>query len=289
MITSRFHGAIRDRAESLATMRMNGIHPIEVAELWSAEIQSLIPDNLALTGSFGRQEATFTSDLDLVPLGPVSPESLNALLSQGLAIDADGVSPFSKALPKTEAEWHDRMPGWALDPSQDQGVVYTGLLADLSHPVREEAARHFNGHEIVRGMLIDALSSRPPRVKGFLARGSIDLKHEFIVPIVKLARWGNLASGHSDLSTLRRLANINTTIISKEEAKDLSASFKSLMEFKMDIELDLVRDVIPGRSNSVLIGPLTDSHKSALEKSRKTIRAVQARLDYLLSTSTFSY
>lgn len=289
MVTSRFSGRLQEVANQLIEKRMNGTSSLSISIEWSETVTNLLPVGLALTGSFGRREATFDSDLDLVQIGHRGSEPLRELSNSGLQLDSAGVTPDSSFIPQTEEAWRNQALDWALDPDKNRGVVLMGLLADMDHPVHFEAAQVVPETPIVGEMLRDAISTKPPRIAGLFSRGSINLKRDFLVPIVKLARWGNLASGRSDLKTIERLQNTNEEFLDKDSALGLASNFAKLHELKLDIEFGIAGDVIPGRNNQVLVHSLNSSQKKVLLSARKEISSAQSQLRYLLSTSTFTY
>lgn len=261
-----------------------GMTPLEISARWSEEVRRRLPESLAATGSFGRGEATFSSDLDLIQVSEVR-------TGEGIAtmrpwIDPD--LPFTRLFPRSAEDWREQVQAWANHPERNRGVVLTGLLADAAHPVNAAVYHTVPGTPMVAEMLRDALSVTVPRLSGPLSRGAFELKKELIVPVVKIARWAALASGVNETSTLDRLAVVDGRFLTPEHAEYLWEAF--LIAFSCRSEFDLVEPVNVRHTSTglLILASLTKDRRRELERAARDVRRVQRVLKYGLSTSSFS-
>lgn len=294
----RRHSFLRDdhlRAlvDRLHTERTQGRDALEVTAEWSQGLRARLDDNLAATGSVGRGEAIFTSDLDVIRLAPGPSPGFDALLAAGVRADANGVRPTGGVLPVSAKNWQQDARRWMARPDADSAVVRLGLLADATPPVPGDgtvtaAADGFSNSPMLADMLRDAVSTCPPRLTGLWRKNSVDLKAEVLTPIVKIARWAALASGSSETSTVARLAAAESRYLEPATARHLQEAFADAVALRVDLDLGIADTQVFQRFGRITVTALPDDAAQRLRAAGTTVRHTVRTLRYLLSTSAFS-
>ncbi|MDP9228018.1 MAG: DUF294 nucleotidyltransferase-like domain-containing protein [Actinomycetota bacterium] len=139
----------------------------------------------------------------------------------GLGLDPHGVTAASDFSASSFAEWRDSIDRWLEHPEDNRVLIATSILLDgrvvcgpqdLNPKPFFDSAKH--RPTLLRWMLRLALAAKPPT--GFMRdivvehsgahRGTFDIKHGGLLPVVDIARYGALSAEVTTTSTLRRLS-----------------------------------------------------------------------------------
>jgi CBS domain-containing protein len=268
-----------------------------------------------VSGSVARGEAAPGSDVEtMVSIGDAVDDEgktellahaadVHALLERcGIRGDANGVLASRPRFCRRLSSWAEGVERWTVDPSEDRGVVMTGLLADStgvwsSADVPHDALRAQTVTAVGRSyparqaMLQDATAVRagfPSRLRVFATHAdAVDLKLAAVDPVVKIARWAALSAGSDALSTLGRLDDAAAAkVLDADDVSSLRDCFGWLLRFRWRTRAGAF---LEGRrvSDVVSLSETPPQERAMLRSVAREVAGIRRKLTYLASTSTF--
>lgn len=138
-------------------------------------------------------------------------------------------------------------------------------------------------------MLRNALSVMVPNLGTHRwSHWRVAVKEHLLTPVVKLARWGALASGCSELSTPQRLTSVSRFALSQSEAPELGEAFSVFLAAKLDLDLGLIDDTCTDHRGRLILPSLARSRASAIVAAAVAVRGVQKAAALRLSASGYA-
>jgi CBS domain-containing protein len=259
-------------------------------------------------GSQARREAAPSSDVDsaIVWFGPepeqhvrpylhgIATKVVEGLERCGLRADTHGATASNVLFVRSLDSWQHAARSWIADPTQEKALLLASVLVDsrpvwgvhTGTPVSDTFRRAPRNPALLRMLARYALSYRPPT--GFLRglvvehsgehRGTLDLKHGGMIPIVDLARWAGMAAGVTSASTVERLrAAAAAGTLSAADAQTLGDAFELVNGLRVSHQVQQLRagdepdDYVDPRA----LSGLTRSH---LKEAFRAVAAVQKRV-----------
>lgn len=224
---------------------------------------------------------------------------VHALLERcDVAPDANGVLASRGRFCRRRANWDESIDRWCAEPAEDRGVVMTGLLADtaavadLGDELRSRTVEAAKRHPQARhAMLQDATAVRatiPSRLRVFATQDdTVDLKLAAVDPIVKIARWGALSAGSSEISTLQRLTDAATgRLLDTDDASILRECYVSLSRIRWRVRAGAWMKGEPV-TERVSLSALAPADRATVRTVAREVGGIRRKLTYLASTSTF--
>ncbi|MBE1547032.1 CBS domain-containing protein [Mycobacterium sp. OAS707] len=224
---------------------------------------------------------------------------VHALLERcDVAPDANGVLASRGRFCRRRANWDESIDRWCAEPAEDRGVVMTGLLADtaavadLGDELRSRTVEAAKRHPQARhAMLQDATAVRatiPSRLRVFATQDdTVDLKLAAVDPIVKIARWGALSAGSSEISTLQRLTDAATgRLLDTDDASILRECYVSLSRIRWRVRAGAWMKGEPV-TERVSLSALAPADRATVRTVAREVSGIRRKLTYLASTSTF--
>ena len=184
-------------------------------------------------GSHGRREPVPSSDVDSgmswrdIPtqtttdyMQAIAADVAECLKVVGWGIDAHGVNARDEFGASSIAEWRKAIPRWLSHPEDNRVLIATSILLDgrTAYGPEELNPRglfYESGDRptVLRWLLRLALAARPPTgfARDFVVehsgehRGTLDIKHGGLLPILDLARYAALKADAKVTSTVERL------------------------------------------------------------------------------------
>jgi CBS domain-containing protein len=255
-------------------------------------------------GSHGRREAVPSSDVDSgmawrdeadAPeryMRAIADDVADCIAVIGWRLDPHGVTASGSFSASSIGDWRRAIETWLANPSDERVLIATSILLDgrtVYGPEREldvkssfyEAA---SAPTLLRWMLRLALASKPPT--GFMRdivvegsgerRGTFDIKHGGLLPIVDLARYAGLRAELRLTSTVERLRAAGEAgtlepaqARTLEEAYDLFAALRlehQVRQLESGLEPDDHLD--PGDLNSLTRHYLRDAFREVAAVQR---------------------
>ena len=186
------------------------------------------------------------------------------------------------------AEWTDQPEPMALMLT----CVFFDLRAvhghaELLHGLRRDMLQRTKGNSLfLAHMVVNALKHRPPLglfgqiavTRGGEHRGTIDLKHNGIVPIVDLARNYALAGGLDAVNTQDRLAaSAQSGEVSAQAARDLGDALEFISALRIAHQ---TRQIAAGEApdNHLRLEELSTFERSTLKDAFGLVQQMQAVL-----------
>ena len=184
-------------------------------------------------GSHGRREPVPTSDIDSgmawrdTPgdeptdyMHAIAADVADCLGVVGWRVDPHGVTAADEFAASSIGDWRSSIERWLSHPENNKVLIATSIMLDARtvYGPEELSPRSFfydSRHRpaLLRWMLRLALSAKPPT--GFMRdivlehsgerRGSLDIKHGGLLPIVDLARYAALKASARVTPTVERL------------------------------------------------------------------------------------
>ena len=224
---------------------------------------------------------------------------VHALLERcDVAPDANGVLASRGRFCRRRANWAESIDRWCAEPAVDRGVVMTGLLADaaavadLGDELRSRTVEAAKRHPQARhAMLQDATAVRatiPSRLRVFATQDdTVDLKLAAVDPIVKIARWGALSAGSSEISTLQRLTDAATgRLLDTDDASILRECYVSLSRIRWRMRAGAWMKGEPV-TERVSLSALAPADRATVRTVAREVSGIRRKLTYLASTSSF--
>jgi CBS domain-containing protein len=277
-------------------------------------------------GSHGRREPVPSSDVDsgmawsdesaldsrpgrVIGEGKVA-EDMNSIAQAvgdclrviGWRLDPHGVTAAGVFSASSISEWRSSIERWLERPDDERVLIASSILLDgrvVIGPPRgldPGAIIYEPQHrpKLERSMLRLALSSRPPT--GFLRdivvehsgehRGTFDIKHGGLLPVIDLARYAALKAGVDVLGTLERLrAGAEGGVLTSEQANTLEEAHELFTELRLEHQVQqLERGEEPDdHLDPKGLNPLTRRY---LRDAFRAVAAVQRALSGRLAWAT---
>ena len=218
-------------------------------------------------GSDGRREAVPSSDVDSGMAWADEPEQhpedtrryMHAIADQvaeslkltGRRLDAHGVTASGDFCASSVAEWRRAIGTWLSHPEDEKVLIATSILLDSRTVFGPEQGldpkleffETENRAILLRWMLRLALAAKPPT--GFRRdivvehsgenRGTLDIKHGGLLPVVDIARYAGLKAGVTVTSTVERLrAGGQSGALEQSHARTLEEAFDLFMALRLE-------------------------------------------------------
>jgi len=195
----------------------------------------------------------------------------------------------------TRREWAEHFAQWTRTPDPT-ALMLTSVFFDLRTVHGETALVESLRTELLRGtrdnplflghLVANALSRTPPL--GWLGgltparsgehKGTIDLKHLGVVPIVDMARVHALAGGYAEVNTLERLeAAVRGGALSEQNGRDLRETWEFLAVTRLRHQARQLREGVAADS---YLDPqeLSPFERTQLKDAFEVVRTVQTLL-----------
>jgi CBS domain-containing protein len=260
-------------------------------------------------GSQARSEQTARSDQDNgLVLDDAFDEALHGAYFRELTrfvctgLDACGfvfcpgeMMAMTDAWRQTRARWAEYFRRWVGEPDPT-ALMLTCVFFDLRaihgqasllDGLRHEVLQHTRGNTLfLAHMAGNALSRQPPLgfFKGLSParsgehKGTIDLKHTGVVPIVDLARVYALAGGHTEVNTHDRLlVAADGGDISEQSARDLRDALEFLAALRIQHQ---TRQMAQGRTPDNFLDPaeISNFERTQLRDAFQVVQNLQSVL-----------
>ncbi|MDZ7813117.1 MAG: putative nucleotidyltransferase substrate binding domain-containing protein [Ideonella sp.] len=204
----------------------------------------------------------------------------------------------------SQSEWQQRFAQWVLQP-EPKALMLTCVFFDLRavhgdasllDDMRHRVLSHTKGNRIfLAHMASNALSHQPALgMFGQLSTqrsgehaGTIDLKHNGLVPIVDLARVYALATGHPAVATQDRLAAVSEgSEVSTQSARDLSEAFEFIGQLRIQHQ---ARQVEAGVAADNFLNPqqLSSFERSQLKDAFGVVELLQSVMSQRYTAGRF--
>ena len=224
-------------------------------------------------GSHGRREAVPSSDVDSGTswrdpepgreqeasdyVHAVAGAVADALTSIGWRLDARGVTASGDFSASSIGEWRRAIAAWLEHPEDNKVLIATSILLDgrtVFGPEDLNPNGEFFGsgkrETLLRWMLRLALSARPPT--GFRLdivlehsgekRGTLDIKHGGLLPVVDVARYGALSCDSRETGTIARLrASGDCGALGADQAQTLVEAYGLFAGLRLEHQVEQLR------------------------------------------------
>ncbi|HEX2360004.1 MAG TPA: putative nucleotidyltransferase substrate binding domain-containing protein [Solirubrobacterales bacterium] len=168
----------------------------------------------------------------------------------GWRLDPHGVTASDEFSASSIGEWRSAIERWLGHPEDERVLIATSILLDgrvIYGPDDLDPKRFFleSRHRttLERWMLRLALATKPPT--GFMRnivvehsgehRGTFDIKHGGLLPIVDLARYAGLKAGTRVTATPERLrVGAEAGVFTNEQARTLDEAYDLFAELRME-------------------------------------------------------
>ena len=207
----------------------------------------------------------------------------------------DGLNATNPLFSRSVRGWTDAATAWQRDPSIDQALLLTAMVAD-SRPVTElavgravvDASRTATpSQHYLTVMLRYTLAVKPPLgfVRNFVVdhtgehRGQLNLKRGGLMPIASIGRWVAVLTGEPVGSTPERLRRgLEAKILTQNEVDSLVGAFELIYELLLERESAALRaGTTPSRH--LAPGELDSLTRRHLRAAFREVHRVQTRLD----------
>jgi CBS domain-containing protein len=212
-------------------------------------------------GSHGRREPVPSSDVDSGAVwrdGEAAAGYMNALAEDvascirvlGWRLDPHGVTASGRFSASSIEDWRRSIASWLEHPSDNRVLIAISILldgrvvyGDADLDVKPFLFESGNREAPLRWMLDLALTSKPPT--GFLHdvvvehagehRGTFDIKHGCLLPIVDLARYAALSAEIRLTPTVERLrASAGEGVLNQTQARVLEESYELFTAVRLE-------------------------------------------------------
>ena len=243
------------------------------------------------------------SDKDATPLGEQRAREFRAAAERvltnlarcGIQRCPDGLNATNPLFSRSVRSWTEAATAWQRDPSIDQALLLTAMVADC-RPVTElavgravvDASRTATPSEhYLTVMLRYTLAVKPPLgfVRNFVVehtgehRGQLNLKRGGLMPIASIGRWVAVLTGDPVGSTPERLRRgLEAKILTQNEMDSLVGAFELIYELLLERESAALRaGTAPSRHLDP--GELDSLTRRHLRAAFREVHRVQTRLD----------
>jgi CBS domain-containing protein len=193
---------------------------------------------------------------------------------------------------QAQQRWKQYFRGWIEEP-EPKALMLTCVFFDLRlvygrasllDELRADMLRRSQGNGIFLAYMVsNALSRRPPlsmfgritTARSGAHRGTIDLKHLGIVPIVDLARVYALAAGHEAVNTYDRLeVAAQSQEVSEQSARDLRDALEYLAVIRIHHQVRQIDEGQPADS-FLALGELSNFQRTQLKDAFVVVQTLQ--------------
>jgi CBS domain-containing protein len=207
----------------------------------------------------------------------------------------DGLNATNPLFSRSVRGWTEAAAAWQRDPSIDQALLLTAMVAD-SRPVTElavgravvDATRAANpSRHYLTMMLRFTVAVKPPLgfVRNFVVehtgehRGQLNLKRGGLMPIASIGRWVAVLTGDPIGSTPERLRRgLEAKILTQNEVDSLVGAFELIYELLLERESAALR-AGSAPSRHLAPGELSSLTRRHLRAAFREVHRVQTRLD----------
>jgi CBS domain-containing protein len=262
-------------------------------------------------GSHGRREAVPSSDVDsalvwedrggvaaTAYMHGIAERVADLLATTGLKSDTHGVTASGSLMARPAGEWRETIGRWLDDPT-DESLMAISVLLDgrtIRGPSRafgvlSSTREARDESRLLRLLLRLALARRPPT--GFLHdivvehsgehRGSLDIKHGGLMPIVGIARYAGLAAETTSTSTVSRLQAAGAAgVLPESDATTLEEAYRLMTALRMEHQ---VRQLEAGIEPDDYVDPKTLNALSRryLREAFRSVASTQRALAAVLA------
>ena len=250
-ITSVVFDALFRRTIELAIERI-GPPPAEFTwlALGSDGRREAVPSSDVDSGMAWRDESSADPEQTRAYMRSIAEKVSESLKLTGLPLDAHGVSGDSDFSCSSIGEWRRAIRSWLTHPEDNKVLIATSILLD-GRPIfgpeeldpKQEYYEADERETLLRWMLRLALATKPPT--GFLKdmvvehtgehRGTLDIKHGGLLPIVDIARYAGLKAKARTTSTVERLRSASDAgVLEQSHARTLAEAFDLFMELRVE-------------------------------------------------------
>jgi len=207
----------------------------------------------------------------------------------------DGLNATNPLFSRSVRSWTEAATAWQRDPSIDQALLLTAMVAD-SRPITElavgravvDAARTATpSQHYLTVMLRYTVAVKPPLgfVRNFVVehtgehRGQLNLKRGGLMPIASIGRWVAVLTGDPVGSTPERLRRgLEAKILNQNEVDSLVGAFELIYELLLARESAALRaGAAPSRHLDP--GELDSLTRRHLRAAFREVHRVQSRLE----------
>jgi CBS domain-containing protein len=194
-----------------------------------------------------------------------------------------------------QQRWRQYFRGWVNEP-EPKALMLTCVFFDLRlvygraallDDVRSDVLQRTQGNGIFLAYMVsNALGHQPPlglfgnitTARSGEHRGTIDLKHSGIVPVVDLARVYALAGGHPAVNTHDRLAvAAQSKEVSEQSARDLSDALEFLAVTRIRHQVRQIEANQP-TDNFLVLEELSNFERTQLKDAFAVVQTLQSVL-----------
>lgn len=257
-------------------------------------------------GSHGRREPVPSSDVDSGMAWSDGDEAggyMHALAEEvaacvevvGWRLDPHGVTATGAFSASSIDDWRSAIRTWLARPSDNRVLIATSILLDgrviygAEHDLDVKPLLFETGDRdtLMRWMLRLALASKPPT--GFLRdivvensgehRGTFDIKHGGLMPVVDLARYAALHAGIDLTSTVGRLrATAGEDVLTATQARILEDAFALFSSLRLQHQVEQLEAGVepddhldPGQLNPLARRYLRDAFREVASVQRSLV------------------
>jgi CBS domain-containing protein len=175
----------------------------------------------------------------------------------GWKVDPHGVNATGSFSASSIEDWTEAIDRWLSHPDNEAVLIASSILLDGRVTYGDEGvnprqilyARRQNRATLLRWMLRLALASKPPT--GFRRdivvessgehRGTFDIKHGALLPVVDLARYAGMKAEADILSTVERLrAGADAGVFEPGQARTLEEAFNLFSTLRLEHQVQQV-------------------------------------------------
>ena len=258
LITSVVLDALFRRTIELAIERV-GAPPAEFTwlALGSDGRREAVPSSDVDSGMAWRDESSADPEQTRAYMRSIAEQVSGSLKLTGLPLDAHGVTGDSDFSCSSISEWRRAIRHWLTHPEDNKVLIATSILLDgraVFGPEELDPKDEFyeagDRDTLLRWMLRLALAAKPPT--GFMRdmvlehsgehRGTLDIKHGGLLPIVDIARYAGLKAKSKTTSTIERLrAASDGGVLEETHARTLAEAFDLFMELRVEHQVSQLR------------------------------------------------
>jgi CBS domain-containing protein len=212
----------------------------------------------------------------------------------GWRLDPHGVTASGAFSASSIEDWERAIESWLSHPSDNRVLIATSILLDgriVYGPTRGIDVKQLlfetgDRQTLERWMLRLALAAKPPT--GFMhdivveetgeQKGTFDIKHGGLLPVVDLARYAALRAGVRITPTLERLrAAAGEGVLARDEARILEEAFELFSALRLEHQVGQLEE---GRQPDDRIDPreLDPLTRRYLRDAFREVTAVQRSL-----------
>ena len=261
-------------------------------------------------GSEGRKEQTIATDQDngLIYEDPVNKEDeqkvnqyfsllankiVDGLELAGFPRCKGDVMASNPLWRKSLNDWKNTIHSWFSYLQVEDIRQFTIFLDfrpvygtfELANKLQQHLFLEKKKHPLIYPLLVEDDVGNPVPLSFFgkflydnKEKETLDLKIGGLVHYVNIMRILSLFEGIQEMSTFERLKALSDKgIFTEEEYQEILQSFQTLMDFKLNLQLQQIRQNVPV-SNRLVISHLTKGQKIQLKKSLTTAKWLQQRL-----------